>query len=563
MKKLRVGFLIDNLSPSSYVNELIEFVNQTELFDHPVIITGYNKTPVRKSIYRRIIDKAKLGPVKFFKLVLRIVLHKTIIMLEQKTVKRLFPKYNVNYKIKNLSKFNVVNVKGKWSKSMLFLEMTCDDISSISKCELDCIIRCGSGILRGSILDIAKFGVISFHHGDNRVNRGGPSGFWEVLNGEPTSGFIIQKLNQELDGGLVLFRGNLMTAARWFINNAQLLEKSNFFMMKFLEELAIHKRLPSPEGVRLHANKLYKSDSNFFLIKYLLKIRLLGIISRLVSWLISPLQVRWSIAYAYHNNFSKSLWRYKEIENPKGRFLADPFVIEKENQTFIFVEDLFYKDNKGRISVIKLTENDYEFLGVVLEEDFHLSFPFVFKEGDDIYMVPESCKNHDIRLYKSSNFPFKWEHEKTLMIDVDAADTMLFKRDNTWFMLTNICSSKIGDHQSELHIFYADDFKSNKWIPINKGNPVIFDSQKARNGGFFEHNSKLYRVNQSHAKAHYGQMFRLNEIIKISKEDYVEKEVSIVTPNFITSAISTHHFHANEKVAAVDFARFQRLKKIL
>ena len=74
--------------------------------------------------------------------------------------------------------------------------------------------------------------MISFHHGDNRVNRGGPSGFWEVLNREPSSGFIIQKLNTELDGGSVLVRGNMMTQNYWLQNNAQLLKKSNFFMME-------------------------------------------------------------------------------------------------------------------------------------------------------------------------------------------------------------------------------------------------------------------------------------------------------------------------------------------
>ena len=39
-------------------------------------------------------------------------------------------------------------------------------------------------------------------------------------------------------------------------------------------------------------------------------------------------------------------------------------------------------------------------------------------------MIPESSENGDIRLYKSIDFPHKWEFEKQLMVDVDAADTM-------------------------------------------------------------------------------------------------------------------------------------------
>lgn len=47
------------------------------------------------------------------------------------------------------------------------------------------------------------------------------------------------------------------------------------------------------------------------------------------------------MAYSLHNNFIKSLWRYKEIVNPKGRFLADPFVFSYGGESFLFVEDYF------------------------------------------------------------------------------------------------------------------------------------------------------------------------------------------------------------------------------
>ena len=147
MKKLRVGFLLDNLSPSTYVNELIEFVDQEEIFAHPFIITGYKKTVVHKSIITRIINRAKKGPIKFLALILKLFLKKIISLLEIKRTKRDFPKYYVNYKIKNLDQFKIITVEGKWSNSSLFLEMTSTDISSISECKLDCIIRCGSGIL--------------------------------------------------------------------------------------------------------------------------------------------------------------------------------------------------------------------------------------------------------------------------------------------------------------------------------------------------------------------------------------------------------------------------------
>ena len=66
--------------------------------------------------------------------------------------------------------------------------------------------------LKGEILNICRLGIISFHHGDNNFNRGGPPGFWEVFNREPSTGFIIQRLTEEIDGGDVIFKGKITTS---------------------------------------------------------------------------------------------------------------------------------------------------------------------------------------------------------------------------------------------------------------------------------------------------------------------------------------------------------------
>ena len=249
-------------------------------------------------------------------------------------------------------------------------------------------------------------------------------------------------------------RGNVMTLGMWFTNRAQLIEKSNIFLMQMLKKLSKEHKLPKAENITLHGNRLYKIKSSKPLLKYFIKNYIPKLLNKVNDLILLPKITRWSIAYAEHNNFSKSLWRYKEIPNPKGRFLADPFVFRYDDSDFIFVEDFFYSDNKGRISAIKLKDEKYEFLGVVLEENFHLSFPFIFSHKNEIYMIPESGKNKDIRLYKCQKFPYKWVLDSIMMSNVSAADTLVFFRNNKWFMLTNICSSDIRDHHSELHIFF-------------------------------------------------------------------------------------------------------------
>ena len=147
-------------------------------------------------------------------------------------------------------------------------------------------------------------------------------------------------------------------------------------------------------------------------------------------------------------------------------------------------------------------------------------------------MVPETHQKKEIRLYKCDEFPMKWNLHKVLMKNVNAADTLIIRKDNIWFMLTNICSAGYGDHQSELHIYYSKDLFSNNWSPIKSGNPVIFDSMRARNGGFFLNQNNLYRVNQIHDKNHYGKSFGINKIECLNENEYVESRISNVDPFF-------------------------------
>ena len=64
--------------------------------------------------------------------------------------------------------------------------------------------------------------------------------------------------------------------------------------------------------------------------------------------------------------------RSKIIENPKNRFLADPFVIKFDNRRTIFVEDYNFKTKKGKISAYDIKQEGYQEIGIALVEKFHL-----------------------------------------------------------------------------------------------------------------------------------------------------------------------------------------------
>ena len=51
----------------------------------------------------------------------------------------------------------------------------------------------------------------------------------------------------------------------------------------------------------------------------------------------------------------------------------------------------------------------------VLEEPWHLSYPFLIEWGGDIWMIPESSTNRDIAIYRAVDFPLKWERHAVLV----------------------------------------------------------------------------------------------------------------------------------------------------
>ena len=544
MKKIRIGFLIDSETINYYIYDLIQFVLNNDLFYEPIVITGHGMSSTKQHYIKAFFN---------FRRHIYRFLYLVISRFEGFVSAKRFPQSRLNYKLATLDGLRFIYVQGIWSKSNLNLSFTDKDIKALDIENFDLIIRCGNGILQGEILDLAKFGVLSFHHGDNRVNRGGPAGFWEVFYSEPSSGFVIQKLSKELDGGQVVFRGNIPTESLWILNREKLKQKSNIFMKQILVQIAYNRDLSPLENPYFHDRILYKLNGNpMLLTKYLFKVWP-QVLSNSVIRLFRGKRINvWSISYSKDSMPGTSLWRYRDVPNPKNSYLADPFVITHGKRTVIFVEQFIIGEKKGVIAAVDVSSPKELFLGPVLIEPFHLSFPFVFEVESNLYMIPETAEIKEIRLYKCCEFPGKWQYHKTLIKEIDAADTMVFNDSGMWFMLPNVCSANQGDHDSELHIFYTPDMFKYDWIPINSGNPVIFDSQKARNGGFFYFDSTLYRVNQIHSGSTYGKSFAINRVEKLTPDGYKEVQIQTVGPYFKKNGLNTHHYNSNLEVSVID-----------
>jgi hypothetical protein len=449
----------------------------------------------------------------------------------------------------------IVRIDPLPSSSGLIHRFADADVEVVKGLGLDLLVRCGAGILRGNILGAARCGVLSMHHGDNRVNRGGPAGFWEVLHRQPATGFIVQQLTEELDGGKVLCRGSFTTRRTYALNEASLLQRSNLYLKRTIRELADGRE--RREDPLLYAGRLYRAPLLHQTARY---------VWGLATWIAAGLVRRatrryldWQIAFAHGHWRDAVLWRAQVVANPPGHFLADPFPFSLNGGTYILAEDYCYRTGRGHIAALEVQGKAATMVGPAVVEDFHMSFPFVFTHEDETYMVPETSEARQIRLYRCIGGPTDWEFVAPLMEDVAAVDTIIFPKEGRWWLLTTIVEGRSNLNDSELYAFYSDH-PLGGWKPHAR-NPVVADAGSGRNGGILRDGDEVYRVAQTPGFAFYGRGFSIRRIIALTPEDFAEELVQDVGPSFAPGVEGTHHLAMGAGLVTFDFMRRKRISR--
>ena len=84
-------------------------------------------------------------------------------------------------------------------------------------------------------------------------------------------------------------------------------------------------------------------------------------------------------------------------------------------EPFLFFEDLDHHVGKGIISAVEFgAEGPIGAVFPVIEEPWHMSYPFMIEAEGQLWMVPESSKSGQVTLYRCVEFPGKWERSGAL-----------------------------------------------------------------------------------------------------------------------------------------------------
>jgi len=550
-KKIKVGLLINTYSLPLWQYIIIEKLINSKYASIELIIKK-NKKSIKKSFLKKIQNHWR-----HIVYILYIAFDKKIFKVKNDA----FELKDIMKLVKDVPKLRVEPISTKFSD-----RFKKEDIQTIKEYDLDILVRFGFGILRGDILKSSKYGIWSYHHGDNSVNRGGPAGFWEVIERVGTTGSILQILTEDLDGGEILYK-SLSKTDEFSINR----NKNNYywkslsFLPRKIEELynigeeKFFKKVKKDNAhLSFYSNRLYSKD-NFNNTKMLMLI-LLNFSRMLYRKIYIRLFLeQWILLFSIGDGISTSFWRFKKIIPPKDRFYADPFIVKKDNKYYIFIEELVYLKNKGYISVIEMDlKGEYKKPKKVLERPYHLSYPHIIQKDNNYFMIPESNKNKTIELYKCIEFPNKWEFHMNLMENIIAVDSTLFYYNNKWWLFTNMVEYPQASKNDELYLFYADELETTNWIshPLN---PIVSDVRTSRPAGeIFIYNGKIIRPSQNSTHL-YGYGVSINEIVTLNENEYYEKKISSIEPNWDKNILRTHTFNNTDNLTVID-GRFRRFK---
>ncbi len=262
---------------------------------------------------------------------------------------------------------------------------------------------------------------------------------------------------------------------------------------------------------------------------------------------------QWQMAY-YFADESQPGCRFEGLRYlvpPKDRFWADPFAVEHEGRCFVFFEELPYRTYRGRIMAIEVFENaEPGEAQVVLEQPYHLSYPFVFSWDGSLYMLPETAGNGTVEVYRCEEFPHRWRLHRVLLENVSAFDATLWRKDDLWWMFVNVAEPG-ADSSDELHL-YRSTTPLGPWT-AHRGNPVVSDVRRARSAGpLFKRNGNLYRPSQDCSLA-YGHSVLINRVDVLDDDDYRETTVQRIEPGWRKDILRVHTLGGSKRLRVVDY----------
>ena len=263
----------------------------------------------------------------------------------------------------------------------------------------------------------------------------------------------------------------------------------------------------------------------------------------------------WQMAYRLKNEH----WPFDYDEpfmpmpNTKEYWYADPLLFEDGGKQYLFCEAFNKKEQKGELAVMEWKNNAWTDPVIIIANNYHMSYPCVFKHDDTYYMIPESAECGSLELYVSDSFPYSWKKKCNIIEDIWLADPTVFKFRGK--LLMNAWNEKKGRYKSIVYELDIDNLRCKEIAsipyPNNSGRPA---------GYIFYGDGKLLRPSQD-SVGMYGKgiIWREYEMQDGEVKDTINSRLDVEKVKLLglDGEKRIHTFSTTSQIEVIDFCVFK------
>ena len=208
-----------------------------------------------------------------------------------------------------------------------------------------------------------------------------------------------------------------------------------------------------------------------------------------------------------------------DVDDIPATMVADPFLARDGGRWFLFFEVIDSRSDQGDIAVASSSDGlSWNYERVVLNEPFHLSYPYVFSDGGEWFMIPESAEAGAVFLYRALDFPGGWVRD-TVLIPRPLKDSSIIRHDGTWYIFAR------GSNKDLL--LYTAPAPRGPWREHPKSPLIAGDDDITRPGGRMIHyRGRVIRFAQDGDPV-YGNSVRVFIVDRLTPDEYREHESAL------------------------------------
>lgn len=244
------------------------------------------------------------------------------------------------------------------------------------------------------------------------------------------------------------------------------------------------------------------------------------------------------------NKHPKIHWVQKRIND---RWFADPFILDvTDSEIIILAEEYCYEMRRGRIARVVIDRRTYEEkeFEVILELPTHLSFPFIIRQDDKMYIMPESSASGCSTVYEYDDAIRKLTplHHVSEEAFTDAA---IFEIEGQSYL----CTTMLPETNSKSVKIYS--FDREKLHIVERVATVNFSKLCGRNAGeVFSVNGQFYRPAQD-CTLRYGHGVILQKM-NIKDGQWSFEDVNSFYPDTFRYNQGVHTFNHYKGLIVID-----------